>query len=94
MLTKEEKGKTMNMRCPNRSTDEIACTLNRSKKVLWTFLQAPERYEKAKRSGRPSKMSAPGKRISLREAHRKSLQGRYVKSRDYLFQKTCTTNHA
>lgn len=69
-LTDNEKGKVMNIRCSGKSTDDIATALERSKNVVWTFMQAPEVHSKTKRSGRLPKVCAADKHILLREAHK------------------------
>lgn len=43
------KRKIMNMHCHNKSIVEIARTWDRSTKIVWSFVQAPDRYEKAKK---------------------------------------------
>lgn len=60
----------MEMRCNHASTDDIATTHRRSKKVIWTFIRALQQYGKVKRSGRPSKLLSAEKRRVLLEAHK------------------------
>lgn len=51
------------------STDSIASKINRSKEVVWTSIQATEKYEKEKCDGRPPKVSPAERRPLLRETH-------------------------
>lgn len=69
LLIKEEKGSIMKLKCKGNSIDDIATALEGSTKVLWTFIQASERYGKTRKSERPSKLSALNRRTLLREAH-------------------------
>lgn len=82
-LTEKEKGKIMNMCCNGKSIDDAAAALERSKKIVWTSIRAPEKCGKAKRSGRSSKFSAADKRISSCDAHKEK------KSAGQLYQDLC-----
>lgn len=66
------------MLCSAKSNSEHAAALGQSKKVLWTFMQAPEKYGEAKCSGRPPKSSAAGRRGSYFEAHKKHKSARQL----------------
>lgn len=55
-LIKQEQGKIIQIHCQGKNTDEIATMLNKSKKIVWQFIQAPEKYGKTRLSGLSSKL--------------------------------------
>lgn len=57
----------MNMRCGDRSTNIIAATLKKSKKVIWLFINASEKYDGATKHGWATKLFSTDRRVMLRE---------------------------
>lgn len=67
---RRRKRQDYDLRRNGTSIDDIAIAPKRSKKVVWTFIETSESYEKAKKSERPSELSGTDRRILLREAHK------------------------
>lgn len=78
LLTEEEQHKIMSLQSSGNSTCDTATALGRSKKLVRTFMKASERYGKARRRGRPSKLLATDKRILIREAHKREKSARKI----------------
>jgi len=75
-LTAKEQGIIKGLHIAKWSFRAIAKKLNRSPKLVMTYLKGPEQYGKAKRSGKRPKMSAQQKRALLREAHKGNSSSR------------------
>lgn len=88
MLTKEDKRRAMNMRYHKRNIDETASTKNRLKQATSTFVQTSERYRKKKKvDDQAGCQQLTGGFYFVRLTNRKSRQGSYVGSWNYLLPK-------
>ena len=56
-LNDDERLEILRLKQSGKSLGFISKQLNRSKKVIFTFLKAPDDYNKKKSTGRPRKLS-------------------------------------
>lgn len=79
-LSSEERTKITTYRESGLSIRQIAQKVNRNKSTIVNFLKDPKKYGTNKRSGRPSTLSARGKREVWRLAVKRNLSAGQIKS--------------
>lgn len=67
-LTEFEKSQILAFASVGKTHSEISTLVNRSRKVISTFLKDPSSYGIAKHTGRPSKLSVRDKKVISRSA--------------------------
>ena len=78
-LSEDEKISVMALHISGMAVNKICMQMNRSRKVIDSFLKNPEGYGKAKRTGRPSKLSDQDKRNLIREAKKTGKSSKQLK---------------